>query len=275
MYRVIQTHKGSIIRIIQSYTMLTKELTIHSPCPFEWYKSDVKDKSIIVPGSLQRIQTVVGYPTPLNIKDGLTHLSIDPNTDHKWDNLPHVIRTSELEWDPSVLDHYVREDEQWGEVPTPKSFCDEIGDNPVFYDAHETELGLTPEDNLPGSNPSGPCVLKWWFLGLMCLVLGCILGTFASSMAPELSPHAVPYTVRVRVVLTSDSEVIIYQSLLHSITSDDDNFHACMSGGESSINSGILNDRAIINQCKLAGTSNNAGMLNNGTKVDLSKIGPI
>jgi hypothetical protein len=110
---VIQTHKGSSIRIIQSHTILTKELTIRSPCHFEWYKNDVKDKSIIVPGGLQHIQTVVGYPTPLNIKDGLTHLSIDPNTDHKWDNLPHVIRTSEFEWDPSVLDHDVREDEQW------------------------------------------------------------------------------------------------------------------------------------------------------------------
>jgi hypothetical protein len=98
---------------------------------------------------------------------------------------------------------YVREDEQWGEVLTPKSFCDEIGDNPVFYDAHETELGLTPEDNLPGSTPSGPCVLKWWFLGLMCLILGYILGTFASSIAPELSPHAVPFTVGVRVLTST------------------------------------------------------------------------
>jgi len=162
---VIQTHKGSIIRIIQSYTMLTKEPTIHYPCQFEWYKNDVKDKSIIVPGGHQHIQTVVGYSTPLNIKDGISHLSIDPYTDHKWDNLPHAICTSELEWDPSVLDHDVREDEQCGEVPTPKSFCDEIGDNPVFYDAHETELGLTPEDNLPGSTLSGPCVLKWCFWG--------------------------------------------------------------------------------------------------------------
>jgi hypothetical protein len=41
-----------------------------------------------------------------------------------------------------------------------------------------------------------------------------------------------------------------------------------MSGGESFINNGILNDRAIINQCKLAGTSNNAGMSNTGTNVN-------
>jgi hypothetical protein len=41
-----------------------------------------------------------------------------------------------------------------------------------------------------------------------------------------------------------------------------------MSGGESSINNGILNERAIINQCKLAGTSNNAGMFNTGTNIN-------
>jgi hypothetical protein len=189
--------------------MLTKDPTIHSPCQFEWYKNDVKDKPIIVSGGLQCIQTVDGYPNPLNIKDGLASLSIHPYIDHRWDNLPHAICTSELEWGPSVLDYDAREDEKWGEVATPKSFCDEIGDNLVFYDAHETELGLTPEDNLPGSTPSGPCVLKWWFLGLTCLVLGYILGIFASAMAPEISLNAVPYTVRVRVH-TSDSKVIIH-----------------------------------------------------------------
>jgi hypothetical protein len=134
----IQTHKGSTICIIQSYTMLTKKPTIHSPCQFEWYKNDVKDKSIVVPGGLQHIQTLVGYITPLNIKDGLARLSIHPYTDHKWDNLPHVINTSELEWDPSVLDHDIREDEQRGKEPISKSSCDEICDNPVFM-MHTTQ----------------------------------------------------------------------------------------------------------------------------------------
>jgi hypothetical protein len=75
----------------------------------------------------------------IGIYDAEDPLSIHLCTDHKCNNLPHIICTSELEWDPSVLDHDVREDEQWGEVPT-QSFFDEIGDSPVFYDAHETEL---------------------------------------------------------------------------------------------------------------------------------------
>jgi hypothetical protein len=33
-----------------------------------------------------------------------------------------------LEWDSSVLDHILKEDEQWGEAPTLKSQFDEVGD---------------------------------------------------------------------------------------------------------------------------------------------------
>jgi hypothetical protein len=102
---VIQTQKGPIIGIMHQYALLNKGSTIHSPCQFEWYKNDVNDKSIRVPGGIQRIQTLDGYIIPLSITDGLTPLSICPYTDHEWDNLPHVILTSELEWDPSVLDH--------------------------------------------------------------------------------------------------------------------------------------------------------------------------
>jgi hypothetical protein len=56
-------------------------------------------------GGLQRIQTLDGYIIPLSIQDGLTRLKISPYTDHDFDTLPHVMMASELEWDPSVLEH--------------------------------------------------------------------------------------------------------------------------------------------------------------------------
>jgi hypothetical protein len=40
-------------------------------------------------------------------------MDIHPYTDAKWDMLPHVFLTSELEWDPSVLDHDHLDDDQW------------------------------------------------------------------------------------------------------------------------------------------------------------------
>jgi hypothetical protein len=125
---VIQTQKGPIIGIMHQYALLNKGSTIHSPCQFEWYKNDVNDNVINVPGDLQCIQTLDGYIIPLCIKDGLTRLSIRPYTDHEWDNLPHVILTSEVEWDPSGLDHDFKEDKQWGEIPEMESSLDNVGD---------------------------------------------------------------------------------------------------------------------------------------------------
>jgi hypothetical protein len=113
---------------MHQYALLKKRPNIHSPCQLEWYKNDVNDKSINSTGGLLRILTVDGYIIPLNIKDGLACLSIRPYTDHEWDNLPHVILTSEIEWDPSVLDYDMKEDEQWGEFPELKSSFDEFGD---------------------------------------------------------------------------------------------------------------------------------------------------
>jgi hypothetical protein len=150
----------------------------------------VNDKSIHEPGGLQRIQTLDGYIIPLCIKDGLARLSIRPYTDHEWDN--HVILTSEFKWDPTVLDHDFKEDEQWGEVPELDSSFDEVGDykhrvivqhlayfhrqdgdlidniidqcvldaqtsqvphEPVFYDAHETELAIPEGIHLAHLHP--------------------------------------------------------------------------------------------------------------------------
>jgi hypothetical protein len=67
---------------------------------------------INVPGGLQRTKTL----DPFNIKYGLACKHIRPYTDQEWDNLPHVILTSEIEWDPSVLYHDFKKEEQRGEM---------------------------------------------------------------------------------------------------------------------------------------------------------------
>jgi hypothetical protein len=50
---VIHTNKGLVSGIMNQYTVLNKGLSIHSPCQCEWYKNDINDKSILVPGGLQ------------------------------------------------------------------------------------------------------------------------------------------------------------------------------------------------------------------------------
>jgi hypothetical protein len=112
---VIQTHRGPVIAIMHQYALLGKGASIHSPAQMELYQNDINDKSIHVPGGLQRIKTLEGYIIPLSIRDGLTRLDIRPYTDQEFDTLPHVFLTSELEWDLSVLDHTFTDFTAWGE----------------------------------------------------------------------------------------------------------------------------------------------------------------
>jgi hypothetical protein len=46
-----------------------------------------------------------GFEFPLHVRHGLVpYLDIRPYTDHEWDTYPHVIMTSDGDWDPSILD---------------------------------------------------------------------------------------------------------------------------------------------------------------------------
>ena len=77
------------------------------------FGNDVNDKSMKVSGGLQRIITQDGYYIPLNIISGLPYMSMRPYTDDEWDDLPHLILTGDTDWDPSILDHNIDDDERW------------------------------------------------------------------------------------------------------------------------------------------------------------------
>jgi hypothetical protein len=61
--------------------------------------------------------------------------------------------------------------------------------------------------------------------------------------------HALTYKV-----LSSESDVIIYRSLLHPATPDDANVRACMSGWESPTHVGPLKDQSSMDKSTLAST---------------------
>jgi hypothetical protein len=50
---------------------------------------------------------------PLSIRDGLPYLGMRPYTDAEFDSLPHVILTSDVDWDPQILDFDVDDDDEW------------------------------------------------------------------------------------------------------------------------------------------------------------------
>ncbi|MGL4350912.1 MAG: hypothetical protein ACRCT2_10180, partial [Plesiomonas shigelloides] len=101
---VLHTTNGDVIGIFHQYAHINKGPSIHSSVQLEAYKQDVNDRSLRTPGGMQRILTVDGYVIPLTIRNGLPYLDIRPYTDSEFDTLPHVIMTSDDDWDPSVLD---------------------------------------------------------------------------------------------------------------------------------------------------------------------------
>jgi hypothetical protein len=88
------------------------------PCQLELYQNDVNDK-INVTGGFQQHNTFDGYVIPLVVQAELTRLPIRPYTDTEWDSLPHVLLTTDNEWEPIIMDHKFKEDKPWGDDGQP------------------------------------------------------------------------------------------------------------------------------------------------------------
>jgi hypothetical protein len=130
---VIQTQHGPIIAVFNQAAYHGKGHSIISPTQLEHFGITVDDKSRKA-GGTQCIVTPDGYVIPLAIRNGLPYMSMRPYTDAEWETLPHVILTSDVEWDPRALDYDpVVQDEDWVDTlrqyakPSPHDelFCDE------------------------------------------------------------------------------------------------------------------------------------------------------
>jgi len=113
----------------------------------ESLKNDINDRSIHTPGGLQRIKTVDGYIFPLNVRDGLPYLDMRPYTDAEFKSLPHVILTSDVNWDPRIMDFDVADDEAWYDA-----ISDDI-DHSVLFDAFGSYKGRVPDLEVSYADP--------------------------------------------------------------------------------------------------------------------------
>ena len=147
----------------------------------EAFQNDVNDKSIKVSGETQCITTSDDYTFALNIKPGLPYIHIRPYTDNEWKTLPDVILTSDNEWEPTILDYSIDDDDaenvEWYDVISDEStrhndtLFDSTGEykhrhivhgininnhylengilptKPIFYDVNEHESYSTNENN--------------------------------------------------------------------------------------------------------------------------------
>ena len=101
------TQNGPVIFIMHQYAYMGQGKTIHSSAQLEAFKLNVDDRSRKIPGGKQRIKCPEGYLIPLDIIQGLPYMKLRPPTDHEFENLPHVILTSDTDWDPSILDNKI------------------------------------------------------------------------------------------------------------------------------------------------------------------------
>jgi hypothetical protein len=109
---VRKTQLGPAIAIAHNYALIGTGKTIHSVGQIEAFNHRVYDTSTRV-GGQQSIHTADGYVLPLNIRTELPYLSMRPFTDDEWDTLPHIILTSEIDWDPTTLDRELDDDDEW------------------------------------------------------------------------------------------------------------------------------------------------------------------
>ena len=100
---IIQTHKGPIIGIFNQYAHFGKGQTIHSVNQLKHFGIIIDDTPRQF-GGKQRLATPEGYYIPLSIRNGLPYIDMQPPTDAELESYPHVIFTSDMSWDPQVLD---------------------------------------------------------------------------------------------------------------------------------------------------------------------------
>jgi hypothetical protein len=72
----------------------------------EAYGADINDRPLSLPGDKQRI-LFDGYQIPLHFKNGLASLPCRKPADDERGTLPHVIMTSDVDWDPCVYDNII------------------------------------------------------------------------------------------------------------------------------------------------------------------------
>ena len=107
----VSSNQGPLILIMHQYAYFGQGKTIHSCCQLEHYQNNICDKSRKAKGGKQRMVTLEGHVIPFQIRGGLPYMEMSVPNDEDMKSLPHVIITSDMDWDPSILDNEYHVDE--------------------------------------------------------------------------------------------------------------------------------------------------------------------
>ena len=72
----------------------------------ENFYNKVDDRAMGAAGG-QQITTADGHNFALSIVNGLPYIKMKPYAEEQYNSLPHVIMTSEKEWDPRIFDNMI------------------------------------------------------------------------------------------------------------------------------------------------------------------------
>jgi hypothetical protein len=129
---VVNTQRGEVIAIMHQYVYTGKAGTIHFSGQLEWCGNDINDRSIKIDGGRQQLTTPDINIIPINVRHGLPYIPMRPFTDEEFEELPHVLWTSEDDWDPTSLDSVIFDDPNLYKAepspPLPDPMYDEYGE---------------------------------------------------------------------------------------------------------------------------------------------------
>jgi hypothetical protein len=101
--------RGEVIIFLHQYAYTGKGKTIHFSGQLEWYKQVVDDSlSRLAGSSISRLWMAMFYLLTSKVVYIMSRCG-----NQEWDLLPHVVLTGDGNWNPSVLDHSLTDNEQW------------------------------------------------------------------------------------------------------------------------------------------------------------------
>jgi hypothetical protein len=109
---LVTTHKGDAIATFHQMASLGSGKSKISRLQMEAYGADINNRSCSLPSGKQRI-LVDGYQLPLQFENGLPYLQCHKPTEHELSTLPHIVMTSDVEWEPSQYDVIIEAIEQF------------------------------------------------------------------------------------------------------------------------------------------------------------------
>ena len=147
---LINTQRGPIIGIFNQYAHSGKGHTVHSVNQMKHFGLIVDDIPLQYTGT-QCIITPDGYHIPLSIRNGLPWMDMSAPNPTELNSYPHVLFTSDMPWDPQIIDHEYNVDDL-----IPPSDPDLL--SPAYHPDTLNDFGDITTYNVNSTNTNTPII---------------------------------------------------------------------------------------------------------------------